>query len=454
MKTKAITTRVLTQDCLLSLVASLSAILLVRWLSEPIPGFTFLVLRWLGCAAVATLAGSFLSGSYKVVRRWATFHSIVRLIQAVLIKEALLLVVLLTGLVRLSDPSKMVVILLSDAFLTIMLLSYIRYAARVFSKSEVARVRHEAARGNALVAGTDAESVALGNRILSERSYNLVGYLTRDKSMAGFVIGDVPVYFCDGADDLAQLEWKLGGVDCVFFPQGSGTMAPDQSRKDASLTDASRDGGEGQGNDADMPVQDGMTRLGQAVKRGCDILLSAILTVIFFPVGLLCALAVKMEDGGPVFFRQERIGRNGQPFTILKFRSMRTDAEAGGAQLWSGDEDPRLTRVGSFLRRHHLDELPQLLNVLRGDMSFIGYRPERACYIEQIMAHNPRYRYLYQIRPGVTSYATLYNGYTDSLEKMLLRLDLDLYYLRNHSLRFDARVLGLTFLSIVSGKEF
>ena len=110
--------------------------------------------------------------------------------------------------------------------------------------------------------------------------------------------------------------------------------------------------------------------------------------------------------------------------------------------------------MGRFLRAHHLDELPQLWNVLRGDMSLIGYRPERAYYIDQIMARNPRYRYLYQIRPGVTSYATLYNGYTDTLEKMLTRLDLDLYYLRNRSVWFDLKVLGLTFLSIVIGRKF
>ena len=133
---------------------------------------------------------------------------------------------------------------------------------------------------------------------------------------------------------------------------------------------------------------------------------------------------------------------------------MRLDAEQGGPALYSGDSDDRLTKVGRFLRQHHLDELPQLWNVLRGDMSFIGYRPERQYYIDQIMERNPRYRYLYQIRPGVTSYATLYNGYTDTLEKMLTRLDLDLYYLRNHSVLFDAKVLGLTFLKIVSGRKF
>ena len=133
---------------------------------------------------------------------------------------------------------------------------------------------------------------------------------------------------------------------------------------------------------------------------------------------------------------------------------MGVDAESDGARLYQGKGDPRLTRVGAFLRNHHLDELPQLINVFKGDMSFIGYRPERQVYIDQIMAANPRYRYLYQIRPGVTSYATLYNGYTDTLEKMMNRLDLDLYYLRNHTVGFDIYVLGMTFLKIVSGKEF
>ncbi|MBR1783360.1 MAG: sugar transferase [Bacteroidales bacterium] len=197
-----------------------------------------------------------------------------------------------------------------------------------------------------------------------------------------------------------------------------------------------------------------MSRPSQYLKRAFDILLSGALLIIFSPLSLLCALLVKLEDGGPILYRQERMGRGGKPFYILKFRSMRTDAEKDGAHLYAGENDSRLTRVGGFLRRHHLDELPQLWNVFRGDMSFIGYRPEREVYIEQIMQRNPRYSYLYQIRPGVTSYATLYNGYTDTMDKMLTRLDLDLYYLRNQSLWFDAKVLGLTFLSIVSGKEF
>jgi lipopolysaccharide/colanic/teichoic acid biosynthesis glycosyltransferase len=198
-----------------------------------------------------------------------------------------------------------------------------------------------------------------------------------------------------------------------------------------------------------------MSIAGLAMKRAFDIGLSGVLLLVFSPLLAICAVAIKMEDGGSAIFKQERIGRDGKPFTIYKLRSMRIDAETGsGPSLYKGDDDDRLTQVGRFLRNHHLDELPQLYNVFRGDMSFIGHRPERKFYIDQIMSLDPRYRFLYQIRPGVTSYATLYNGYTDTIEKMLTRLDLDLYYLRNRSVWFDIKVLGLTFLSIVSGKRF
>ena len=133
---------------------------------------------------------------------------------------------------------------------------------------------------------------------------------------------------------------------------------------------------------------------------------------------------------------------------------MRQDAESDGPQLYSGDDDPRLTKVGKFLRQHHLDELPQLWNVLVGQMAFIGWRPERKYYIDKIMEVDPRYYYLYQIRPGVTSYATLRNGYTDSMDKMIRRLEFDLYYLRHRSAWFDLKILWLTFVNIIFGKKF
>ncbi len=191
------------------------------------------------------------------------------------------------------------------------------------------------------------------------------------------------------------------------------------------------------------------------MKRILDCLLAAVCLVIFSPLIAACALAIRLEDGLPVIFSQERIGLHGKPFVIYKFRSMRMDAETDGEpQLLEIEGDSRLTKTGRFLRDHHLDELPQLWNVLKGDMAFIGPRPERQYYIDQIVKHDPRYVSLYQIRPGVTSYATLYNGYTDTMEKMLRRLELDLYYLEHRSWWFDAKILFKTFINIAFGKKF
>lgn len=201
-------------------------------------------------------------------------------------------------------------------------------------------------------------------------------------------------------------------------------------------------------------IADGMSAMERNVKRVGDFLLATISLLLVSPLMLLIYIMVRCEDGGPAIFRQERIGRFGRPFNIYKFRSMTVDAEKNGPQLCSHKKDERLTRIGKFLRKHHLDELPQLWNVLCGDMSFIGPRPERKFYIDQIMERDPRYKNLYQIRPGVTSYATLYNGYTDTMEKMLRRLDMDLYYLEHRSWWFDARILGKTFIKIIFGREF
>lgn len=207
-------------------------------------------------------------------------------------------------------------------------------------------------------------------------------------------------------------------------------------------------------NMEDTYVYDGMNEVERNVKRIFDFIVAFVALIVFSPLFIICYFAVKHEDGGPAIFKQERIGRFGRPFYIYKFRSMRVDAEKNGPALYQHERDTRMTKVGRFLRVHHLDELPQLWNVVRGDMSFIGPRPERNFYIDQIMKLDPRYAYLYQIRPGVTSYATLYNGYTDTMEKMLKRLELDLYYLKHRSWWFDITILFKTFVNLAIGKNF
>lgn len=194
----------------------------------------------------------------------------------------------------------------------------------------------------------------------------------------------------------------------------------------------------------------------RGTKRLFDFVIATIGMILLFPLFIVLYACVKLEDGGPAFFSQERVGYEGRLFRILKFRSMRIDAEENGPQLSTerDEDDPRLTKTGRFLRAHHLDELPQLWNVFVGDMSFVGPRPERRYFIEQIMQHDSRYELLYQIRPGVTSYATLYNGYTDTMEKMLRRLELDLYYLDHWSLIFDVKIIVLTASKLLMGKKF
>lgn len=190
------------------------------------------------------------------------------------------------------------------------------------------------------------------------------------------------------------------------------------------------------------------------IKRAADCIIAVVCLIAFSPLMLACAIAIACVDGLPVIYRQERIGLGGRPFFIYKFRSMCKNAEKDEPAMLETESDPRITRTGRFLRSHHLDELPQLWNVLRGDMSFIGPRPERKYFIDKIMQHDPRYERLYAIRPGVTSYATLHNGYTDTMEKMLRRLEMDLYYLEHQSLWLDMKILSGTFLSIMTGKKF
>ena len=191
------------------------------------------------------------------------------------------------------------------------------------------------------------------------------------------------------------------------------------------------------------------------MKRLFDLVCVFFATIVFSPFIVAVYIAIKLEDGGPAIFKQERIGKGGKPFMLYKFRSMKVNAEKDGKpQLWSGDEDERLTKVGKFIRNHHLDELPQFWNIWRGDMSFVGYRPERQYFIDKIMAENPDYAKLYAMRPGVFSEATLYNGYTDTMEKMLKRLDMDLDYMERQTFWLDIAIIFKTGMSILTGKKF
>ncbi|MEE0520843.1 MAG: sugar transferase [Bacteroidaceae bacterium] len=193
---------------------------------------------------------------------------------------------------------------------------------------------------------------------------------------------------------------------------------------------------------------DGMNSVERVLKRTFDVIGAVILLVVLSPVFLCIYVVQKLTSKGPAIYTQERVGKGGRPFMIYKFRTMIVDAEKDGHPVLEQTDDPRLTPFGKMLRKRHLDELPQIWNVLRGDMSFVGYRPERQYFIDQIMSRNPDYVLLFQTQPGVTSIATIKNGYTDTMEKMLKRLDMDLDYLRNRSLLLDAKIVIMTVFNV------
>jgi exopolysaccharide biosynthesis polyprenyl glycosylphosphotransferase len=185
-------------------------------------------------------------------------------------------------------------------------------------------------------------------------------------------------------------------------------------------------------------------------KRGFDVVLASIALVLTAPLFPLLALLVKRTPG-PVIFRQTRLGEGGKPFTIFKFRTMRHDAEAEGRAAWASESDPRVTSVGRFMRTTRLDELPQLWNVLRGDMSVVGPRPERPEFLELLREAVPFWTRRHLVKPGITGWAQVSRGYTADAEGTAEKLSYDLWYLRHRSLVVDLAICGKTFGTLVSG---
>lgn len=199
--------------------------------------------------------------------------------------------------------------------------------------------------------------------------------------------------------------------------------------------------------------EDAMSGFERSLKRMIDFSAALCGILLLSPLFLVVYLVIWIA-GGDAIYKQERVGYKGKTFTIYKFRTMKKDAEKNGIPRTEEERREQMTRVGQFLRDHHLDELPQLFNVLNGDMSLVGPRPERQVFIDKIMAVTPNYIHIYKMRPGLTSQATLYNGYTDTMEKMLTRLEMDLEYLTTRSLWGDFVIICKTAFSIISGKKF
>ncbi len=187
------------------------------------------------------------------------------------------------------------------------------------------------------------------------------------------------------------------------------------------------------------------------IKRAMDVTISLIMTLVLMPLYIFAAIKVKLSSKGPIFFRQERIGLNGKPFDIIKFRSMFVDAEKDGPQL-SNEDDPRITTWGKVMRKWRIDETPQFFNVLKGDMSLVGPRPERKYFIEKILKEAPYYRHLLKVRPGITSWGQVKYGYASNLQQMLARLKFDILYIENMSLSLDIKIMFYTLVVLLKGK--
>ncbi len=195
-----------------------------------------------------------------------------------------------------------------------------------------------------------------------------------------------------------------------------------------------------------------VSRITRWMKRSIDLTLSLILGVVSFPMMVLTAIAIAIESGRPVFYCQERVGENGKTFTLCKFRSMRTDAEKGGTPIWATTGDDRVTRVGRFIRKTRLDELPQIWNVLRGDMSFVGPRPERPFFVAELATQIPFYQQRHTVKPGLTGWAQVKYRYGSSLEDSREKLRYDLYYIKHLSVSFDLTIVFDTVKVVLFGK--
>jgi exopolysaccharide biosynthesis polyprenyl glycosylphosphotransferase len=187
-------------------------------------------------------------------------------------------------------------------------------------------------------------------------------------------------------------------------------------------------------------------------KRFLDLLTSLSILILTLPLWMIIAAMIKLNSHGPILYRQMRVGKDGRHFKMLKFRSMKTDAEKHTGPVWAGRNDPRVTKVGRFLRKTHLDELPQFLNVVKGDMSLVGPRPERPFFVEKLSKEIPLYKHRHRVKPGITGWAQVKYKYDENIEDVRNKIKYDLFYIENNSWRLDLKILFNTVYVMVAGK--
>ena len=300
-------------------------------------------------------------------------------------------------------------------------------------------------------AGKRAASITQLRRRADQRGFRIVGFIHADGDQdvvdpASVITLDVPLMTHARRHDVDEivvamddrrrsfpvedlLSSKLAGIEVIDL---LGFLERETGKVSIGLM-----------NPSWMSFSEGFTRntYSLIVSRLIDIVVSLLLLLLTWPIMLVVALLILLEDGAPVLYRQQRVGYDEQPFSLLKFRSMRVDAEAAGEARWAEQNDSRATRIGSVIRKFRIDELPQIINVLRGDMSLVGPRPERPEFVKDLVERIPYYRERHCVKPGITGWAQLCYPYGSSEDDALEKLQYDLYYVKNHDLIFDFMIL-------------
>jgi exopolysaccharide biosynthesis polyprenyl glycosylphosphotransferase len=403
----------------------------------------------------------YLSGYYNVPYRKSRLQEfIITLISAVCNSFFIMLVALINDMAQSrTENYEVIFILMGILFVCV-------YIVRlVITNSCTHKIRNGQLQFNALIVGSGAAGFAFFQRLQS--SINTLGY-----NVVGFVdlpgenrVKDInlPVY---NFDDLLQVckenavsevivvptkqssEQLLAVIDRLYLLNLPIKMTPDRYNLLMSRARFSNLYGDPLVDISGNTMSEG----GKNIKRVADVVLSAVIMVLLIPVYLVVAILIKIDSKGPIIFKQERVGYHNKVFNIYKFRSMVTNAEKDNVPQLSSDNDPRITRVGHYLRKYRIDELPQFWNVIKGDMSLVGPRPERQYYIDQIVARKPAYLLVHQVRPGITSMGQVKFGYASSVDEMLERLDYDLLYIENMSLLNDIKILVYTIKIVLTGE--